>query len=58
MFAKAFLQVLRGNKDIMDGQTVFARIKRPVVVNASQTPEYFDIRFTGHDGGDFLFIAE
>ncbi len=27
-----------------------------VVANADQTPEYSDIRYTGHEKGDFLFV--
>ena len=58
VFAKAFLDALADNPDVMDGQSLFARIQRPVVVNSQQTPEYNDIRRTGHDGGDFLFIRK
>jgi hypothetical protein len=39
----------------MEGAALFAGIRRSVVLNAAQTPEYGDIRFAGHDGGDFLF---
>ena len=56
VFAKAFLTALRENKDILDGNGLFEAIKRPVVVNADQTPQYADIRRAGHDGGDFLFV--
>ncbi len=56
VFAKAFLDVLRGNRGIIDGQSVFSGLQRPVVVNARQTPEYSDIAAVGHDGGDFLFV--
>ena len=31
-------------------------IRRPVVVNANQTPQFSDVRQAGHDGGDFLFV--
>ena len=56
VFANAFLQVLRKNTGIMDGTQLFSEIRRPVMVNAPQTPQYSDIRFAGHEGGDFLFI--
>ncbi len=56
VFARAFLQALGGNTGVLDGQSLFANLKRPVVVNAAQTPEYSDLRFVGHDGGDFLFV--
>ncbi len=58
VFAKAFLDVLRENTGMIDGQTVFSRLKRPVVVNAAQNPEYTDLRFAGHDGGDFIFVRQ
>jgi hypothetical protein len=56
VFAKAFLDALEENRDVLDGQGLFARIRRPVVLNSPQTPEYSDIRLAGHDGGDFLFV--
>ncbi len=31
-------------------------MKGVVVANADQTPEYSDIRHTGHEKGDFLFV--
>ena len=40
----------------MDGQALFDAIKRPVVLNADQTPQYTDIRHAGHDGGEFMFV--
>ncbi|MEE2971191.1 MAG: hypothetical protein VX741_13805 [Pseudomonadota bacterium] len=58
VFAKAFLDVLGENTGVMDGQELFDRIKRPVVVNADQTPQYSDIRLAGHDGGDFLLVRQ
>jgi hypothetical protein len=56
VFAKAFLDALRANPDVIDGQGLFAAIRRPIVLNSDQTPEYSDIRQAGHDGGDFLFV--
>jgi len=56
VFAKALLDALRANAQVLDGQGLFDAIKRPVVLNADQTPEYADIRKAGHDGGDFLFV--
>lgn len=55
-FAKAFMDALRENAGVLDGTTLFGQLRRPVVVNAEQTPEYSDIRRAGHDGGDFLFV--
>ena len=56
VFANAVLETLRTNTGVLDGQSLFNAIKRPVVVNADQTPEYADVRKAGHDGGDFLFV--
>jgi uncharacterized caspase-like protein len=56
VFAKAFLDALRENQSVLDAQTLFTQIKRPIALNSPQTPEYADIRQAGHDGGDFLFV--
>jgi len=56
VFAKAFLDVLRNNHEILDGDGLFDRIKRPVALNATQTPQYGDIRMTDHQQGDFLLV--
>ena len=58
VFAGAFLAALAENTDVIDGQTLYQAIKRPVVLNADQTPQYSDIRRAGHDGGDFLFVRK
>ncbi|MEM9175790.1 MAG: caspase family protein [Myxococcota bacterium] len=58
VFAAAFMAALEENDAIVDGSTVFSRIRRPVMTNADQIPEYADIRLAGHDGGDFLFVRK
>lgn len=58
VFAGAFIEALRTNPTVMDGQTLFGAIRRPVMLDSDQTPEYGDIRRAGHDGGDFLFIRQ
>jgi hypothetical protein len=58
VFAKAFLTTLQENHDVLDGQQLFNLVRRPVVLNASQTPEYTDMRYAGHEGGDFLFVRQ
>ena len=50
------MNALMENKGIMDGTMLFLKIRRPVMLNADQTPEYSDIRKAGHQGGDFLFV--
>jgi formylglycine-generating enzyme required for sulfatase activity len=56
IFAKTFLAVLRENGGVIEGQSVFEQLRRPVLVNAPQEPKYSDIRFTRHEEGDFLFV--
>lgn len=56
VFATAFLDALRENQDIVDTTSLFSRIRREVMLHADQTPELADIRKSGHEGGDFLFV--
>lgn len=56
VFASAFLIALSENTNIIDGTQLFNKIRRPVMLNSDQTPEYSDIRKAGHEGGDFLFV--
>jgi hypothetical protein len=56
VFAAAFLAALESNPGVLEGHELFGRIKRPVMVNSDQMPEYADLRKAGHDGGDFLFV--
>ena len=58
VFAEAFLSALRENNNVMDGQALFDAIKRPVVLNANQTPQYSDIKRAGHEGGEFMFVRK
>ncbi len=56
VFTRALLESLRDNDDVLDGYQLYAQLRRSVVVNAQQTPEYSDIRFAGDEGGEFLFV--
>ncbi len=56
VFAKYLLRALSDNNGVIDANSVFLTIRRSVIENAHQTPQYGPIRFTGHDGGDFLFV--
>ena len=58
VFAEQFLKVLENNTGVLDGTQLFEKVRRPVVLAAPQTPQYSDIRFSGHDGGDFLFVRK
>ncbi|MFQ5764103.1 MAG: caspase domain-containing protein, partial [Rhodospirillales bacterium] len=57
-FAKAFIEILQENDTVIDGTQLFGKLRRPVMVSARQTPEYSDVRNSGHDGGDFLFVRK
>jgi hypothetical protein len=56
VFTQAFLAALQANRGAVDGQALFATVREPVVLAAPQTPEYSNLRFAGHDGGDFVFV--
>jgi hypothetical protein len=58
VFAKAFLDVLESNTGILEGTRLFNQVRRPVILNAPQTPEYADILYAGHEGGDFIFVRK
>ena len=58
VFASALLEALKENQQAIDGTQLFGIIRRRVILNSDQTPEYSDIRKAGHDGGDFLFIRK
>ncbi len=47
---------LADNDGVLDGQSLFEKVERPVILNSDQTPDYEDIRRAGHEGGDFLFV--
>jgi len=56
VFAKYFLDVLRGNKSVIESQRLFQSIRRLVILNARQTPGRSAIGDAGHEDGDFLFV--
>lgn len=58
VFAKVFIDVLRENDAYLDATQLFSQIRRPVMLNSDQTPEFSDIRKAGHDGGDFIFVPK
>ena len=58
VFASAFLNALEENNEIMDGVQLFNKLRRPVMLNSDQTPQYADIRKAGHEGGEFLFVRK
>lgn len=56
VFAKAFLDTLQSNREVVDMSQIFSSMRREVILNSQQTPQYGDIRQTGHEGGDFIFV--
>ena len=58
VFAKAFLDVLESNQGVLEGTRLFNELRRPVILNAPQTPEHSDILYAGHEGGNFLFVRQ
>ena len=58
VFAKAFLNALRANIGVIDGEGIYHQVYEEVRLNAEQEPGYGNIRLAGHDGGDFLFVRK
>ena len=66
VFAKAFLDVLKENNDILEGQRIYQEVSARVSYAAAavmtdhgpieQVPQYAPIKFAGHESGDFLFV--
>jgi tetratricopeptide (TPR) repeat protein len=56
VFAKAFIDQLMANTGVVDMSQIFSAMRRQVILSAAQTPQYGDIRQTGHEGGDFIFV--
>jgi len=42
----------------MDSVQLFNKLRRSVMLNSDQIPEFSDIRKAGHEGGEFLFGRE
>lgn len=63
VFAKAFLNVLRGNKRVLEDYDVFRDVSNQVRNVASragfeQTPMYAPLQHAGHEGSPFFFVPE
>jgi len=63
LFARAFINALVDNGRVVHGRELFGRVHN-VVVNSGiaskfdQEPRYADLQFSGHEGGDFVFVPE
>ncbi len=61
IFSQALLESLDNNKEILEGQRLYREVlarvsNRASNINFEQEPEYAPINFSGHEGGDFLFV--
>ncbi len=61
VFAKALLEVLEANTDILDGQRLHRDVAARVAYAAAslrfdQVPEYAPIRYAGHEAGEFFLV--
>ncbi|MEE9395604.1 MAG: hypothetical protein V3V31_01195 [Methylococcales bacterium] len=63
IFAKAFVDALKKNSDILEGQALYRKVYSEVQnaadrVGFDQAPQYAPIRHTGHESGDFFFVPK
>lgn len=61
VFAKALLDVLEANGDILEAQRLYREVSARVALAAErfrfeQVPEYAPIQHAGHEAGDFFFV--
>ena len=58
IFASALAKALRSIDSPKPASTVFNELLGQVSLEASQTPQYADMRQLDHDGGDFIFVPD
>ena len=61
VFAKAFIDALDQNGDVLEGQLLHKEVDARVTYAAAsqmteQVPEYAPIKHAGHEAGDFIFV--
>lgn len=61
VFARALIEALDSNVDVMEGQRLFRQVSAAVALAADrykvdQVPEYAPIRHAGHESGDFFLV--
>lgn len=61
VFAGAFLDVLRRNESVLEGQRLYQELSARVTYAArsyqfEQLPQYAPIKFAGHEAGDFFLV--
>ena len=63
VFAKALIDALRSNSEVIDGRTLHQLVAQSVSyaaqeVRFEQLPQYSPIKFSGHEAGDFFFVPQ
>ena len=63
IFAKAFIDVLKTNRGVLEARRVHQEVSARVTYAADafrydQLPEYAPIKHAGHGGGEFFFVAQ
>ena len=61
VFAKEFITELENAEGAIDAYKIYLRIlprvqKNAALLNFDQTPTYAPIKYTGHSGGEFIFV--
>jgi hypothetical protein len=62
VFAGAFIDILRSNQGVLEGQRLFLELVERVTQAAGkrqgfeQVPQYAPIKFAGHEAGDFFLV--
>lgn len=63
IFARAFIEQLNQNEEILVGEDLYKLVSTQVTqrsqeLNMKQTPQYAELKSTGHKFGDFIFVPE
>jgi len=63
VFARAFIEALGANSELLEGQALYRNVSNNIVSIAAgygieQVPEYAPIRHAGHESGEFFFVPK
>ena len=60
IFAKAFLDSLNSNNNVLQGYALYRQVSNEVVQSSAniQTPQYAPIKHAGHETGQFFFVPK
>lgn len=56
LFAMAFINSLKSNKSVVRGKEFEIPVSKKVGAYYAQVPQYSEIKLTGHEDGDFIFV--